>query len=128
MIHTYLCRAPRTTTTTDTGTTAGASTVLPSDQPTNPSPSLSLSLSPEHSHSRFLSFSRSFFLARLAAGSVLPLALTASEDQAGKQEAEADRVPLAFASVWVANQDAKVRIPSTRRFHVAVENHHEDAT
>lgn len=36
MIHTYLCRAPRTTTTTTAGTTtAGASTVLPSDQPTS---------------------------------------------------------------------------------------------
>lgn len=89
----------------------GASTILPSDQP--PPRPLSLSILP----SRSLATGPSLSLLH----GTLPLTLLA-EDQAGRQGA------IGLRSVWVANQAAKVRIPSTRRFHVAVEKRHEDAT
>ena len=115
MIHTYLCRAPRTTTTGTT--TDGASTVLP----TNPLfLSLSLSLSHththtcsfEHSHSRFVSLPFLFLCSSLAFRTrlVLPPLMPAWQyggpgRKAGRQPASQPasqppgtaRVPLAFA-------------------------------
>lgn len=150
MIHTYLCRAPRTTTagtatttTTTAGTTtAGASTVLPSDQPANQptnQPLLLFLFRPNTlalDASLLLSVPLSLFFGRLAARLELPLTLAKTRQQArkaGKRASQAEpgklcQGAIGLRSVWVANQNAKVRIPSTRRFHVAVENHHEDAT
>lgn len=115
MIHTYLCRAPRTTTTT---TTTGSQ-----------STTVSAALPPFYHQTNPL-LGRSLFLScRLAPLPLVPLCLFCTlpltllaEDQAGRQGA------IGLRSVWVANQAAKVRIPSTRRFHVAVEKRHEDAT
>jgi hypothetical protein len=107
MIHTYLCRAPRTTTTGSQSITVAA--LPPFYHQTNPLPGCSLSLS--------LSLSLD----------TLPLILLAEEQcQAGRQAGRQGAIGL--RSVWIANQAAKVRIPSTRRFHVAVEKRHEDAT
>ena len=145
MIHTYLCRAPRTTTTGTT--TDGASTVLP----TNPL-FLSLSLSLSHTHTHLLvrtlslslrsaSFSLSLFFASVshstrATTPYAGVAIRRTRQESRKAASQPASQPatrhsqgaIGLRSVWVANQDAKVRIPSTRRFHVAVENHHEDAT
>lgn len=113
MIHTYLCRAPRTTTTGSQSTIVSAAPP-PFYHQTNPLPDSSLfpscRLAPLH-----LGPSLSLL------HGTLPLTLLA-EDQASRQGA------IGLRSVWVANQAAKVRIPSTRRFHVAVEKRHEDAT
>ena len=131
--------------TARTTTTDGAfSTVLPSNQPLSPSLSLSLSFSFTLSllFVRTLSLSPRFALPFLfpsvlrlgvsrsarresSARATNPLVPSARKRDQGRKagsqpskpgrQAEA-RVPLAFASpVWIANQDAKVRIPSTRR-------------
>lgn len=114
MIHTYLCRAPRTTTTTGSQSTTVSAALPPFYHQTNPLPDSSLFLSCR------VSLPCSGPSLSLLHGT-LPLTLLA-EDQASRQGA------IGLRSVWVANQAAKVRIPSTRRFHVAVEKRHEDAT